>query len=185
MRGFRRRRRLWRDKQPWSLAARWCRAVRSLRNLGNLRNLPLTALQSSVCLRSRVTLTAFGISRTSASASSSARLRVQSFVLSLNSLSSLNSLLFVMPSHTHTALPWYQAGWTSRCLFLLSDFAGQKTKVTQEFFENDEGVPPSPKAMAGQGRGRRSTRLFICCCIGAPCCLFPLSDFAGQKTKVI
>ena len=26
-----------------------------------------------------------------------------------------------------------------RCLFLLSDFAGQKTKVTQEFFENDEG----------------------------------------------
>ena len=71
------------------------------------------------------------------------------------SLSSLNSLLFVMPSHTHTALPWYQAGWTSRCLFLLSDFAGQKTKVTQEFFENDEGVPPSPKAMAGQGRGRR------------------------------
>ena len=100
MRGFRRRQRLWRDKQPWSLAARWCRAVRSLRNLGNLRNLPLTALQSGVCLRSRVTLTAFGISRTSASASSSARLRVQSFVLSLNSLSSLNSLLFVMPSHT-------------------------------------------------------------------------------------
>ena len=44
---------------------------------------------------------------------------------------------------------------TPRCLFLLSDFAKQKTKVTQEFFENDEGVPPSPKAMAGQGRGRR------------------------------
>ena len=40
-------------------------------------------------------------------------------------------------------------------LFLLSDFAKQKTKVTQEFFENDEGVPPSPEAMAGQGRGRR------------------------------
>ena len=33
-------------------------------------------------------------------------------------------------------------------------------------------------------RGRRSTRLFICCRIGAPRCLFPLSDFAGQKTKV-
>ena len=44
-------------------------------------------------------------------------------------------------------------------LFPLSDFAKQKTKVTQEFFENDEGVPPSPKAMAGQGRGRRKNHI--------------------------
>ena len=61
--------------------------------------MPLTALQSGVCLRSRVTLTAFSISRTTAAASSSARLRVQSFVFILNFL---NFLKFPIVYH---ALP--------------------------------------------------------------------------------
>ena len=52
----------------------------------SLGNLPLTALQPGIYQRSRVTLTAFGISRTAASASSSARLRVQSFVFILKLL---------------------------------------------------------------------------------------------------
>ena len=39
---------------------------------------------------------------------------------------------------------------------------------------------PCPAIAFGDG----GTRLFICCRIGAPRCLFPLSDFAGQKTKV-
>ena len=34
-----------------------------------------------------------------------------------------------------------------RCLFSLSDFAKQKTKVTQEFFENDEGVQGEKKKL--------------------------------------
>ena len=72
-------------------------------NLGNLGRLPLTALQPGLYLRSRVTLTAFDISRSHASASATDRLREQSFVFSLNFLNFLkflivcHALVFVMP----------------------------------------------------------------------------------------
>ena len=123
-------------------------------NSGNLGRLPLTALQSDVCLRSRVTLTAFCIRRTAASASSSARLRVQSFVFILKLLILLKFLIVchamphaygfaVIPSGMD--IPGF-AVTSLQVVYLPALYLLRECLYTLFFFEKVEGLREAEKS---------------------------------------